>query len=154
MAAKMLNQPAALALCQLTDAVNLQLLESCCSFWAHTIDAPAGQGPDFFCQVSRVNDGDAIGLIQFTGNFCQQFVGRHTNRAGQASACEYRALHAFGERQVVVCSSAGCQLRRHGIEINIDLVDPTIFHAWGDGGDRGLEEPGVTTVLLKIGRQQ
>ena len=83
---EVVDQPLLVFFRQLADGVDTVALQLGVCLGANTVDLAASQRPDHALQVLIVNDGDAVGFVELAGHLGQQFVGRHTHRAGETSS--------------------------------------------------------------------
>ena len=96
-----------------------------------------------------MHDGNPLGLVELTGHFGQQLVGRHADRTGQTGLVEDGFLDQAREHAPAFALAA-----RHMGKVNVDLVHTPVFHHRRDVGHDGLESAGVLAVLGKVYRQQ
>ena len=104
------------------DAKQLQFLVG---LGANAVDFSALQGPDFCLQVFVIDNRNAVGLVELAGHFGQQFVGRHTDRAGQTGCGSDGFLNQPRQHPAPFALAA-----RYFGKVNVDLINATVFHQW------------------------
>ena len=112
---------------------------------ANAVDFFRSQGPDAGLQVRWLKNGQAVGFFQVGTYFGQELVGRDADRACQARGREHGLLDSFTKWLGWFVDVT---------KVDVDFVDATIFDAGSDGGHGRLEQRGIVTIGLKVGRQQ
>ena len=95
--------------------------------------------------MARLDQGEAVGLVQLGADLGQQLVGRHRDRAGEAGGGPHTFLDGAGNR---------ARLAGQFGRVDVDLIDATVFDGRRDFRDGGLEQARVGAVFVEVERQR
>ena len=96
-----------------------------------------------------MHDGNAVGFVELAGHLRKQFIGCHANRASQTGVVKNTFLNQTRQHTTAFALAAG-----HIGEVDVHLVNPTVFHQRRNVGDDVFEALRIVTVLVKVHRQQ
>ena len=100
-------------------------------------------------QILGLQNRNAVGLVQFTGHFRQQFIGCDTYRASQPGGIGDGLLYQASQRASALALPA-----RHVGEVNVNLIHAPVFHHGRKFTHDVFEAARVIAVLVEIHRQQ
>ena len=140
-AAKLVDQPGALLLRQRANGADAQARQLGGTLGPDAIDAARRQWPDACVDVCLGDDGQAVGLVQFAGEFGQQFVGRNANAATQTSGTFDVVSNVLRHRAHAAMRVVAHSFLRAGHigQINVYLVNAAVFNHASHFGHGGFE---------------
>ena len=147
--AEMLDQKLRLSRGDVADRVQTEAREFLGRFRADAVDLLGRERPDARRNFFRLQQRQAIGLVEFRADFRQQLVRRDAHRTAEPGGRVHGLFQREAERAPAVGVHAGQRA-----QVDVDLVDAAVFDQRCDRAHRGLERQRVLAVFVKVHRQQ